>query len=143
MDGARVSGRLKITLRSADGAVREIIAHNKVVNNGLIYLASCATQGDPRSFRQMAIGTSVQPVNPTDNNLMAEVARVTLTSTTPSGGSFMCKATFGEGVGNGDITELALILSDGNLFARAVIPAQSKSSTTSMDVEWTVTFQAS
>lgn len=142
-EGLLASGRLRITLTdSATGEVRETITHNRVVNNGLVYLARCASIGETRALSLMAIGTSSQVVSATDSALFAEASRQSIDAPTPTGASIVSKATFSEGAGTGDIAELALLLNDGSLFARSVIPAQTKSATTTMDVEWTVTFQA-
>jgi len=140
----RATGCLTITLTDREtGLVREINTTNKVVNSGLQFLASKAISPfETRKIDFMAIGTSSQPVDAYDTNTVSLAASEPLTGLTASGGVITATASFNEGVGTASITELALHLNDDTLFARTVIPVQTKSSTTSMDVAWTITFQA-
>jgi hypothetical protein len=139
----RATGYLTITLTDSEtGLVRVINTPNKVVDLGLIYLAAkIISPYETRTIKSMRIGTSSQPVSSSDQDVVAEVAENNLGNLTASGGTISAFSTFGEGVGTASITELGLFLSDGTLLARTVIPVQTKSSTTSMDVVWTITLQ--
>jgi hypothetical protein len=139
----RATGYLTITLTDHEtGLVRVINTPNKVVDTGLQFLATRAVSPyETRKIDYMAIGTSSQPVAGTDTALVALAASEPLTGLSASGGVITATCSFNEGVGTADITELGLFLNDDTLFARTVIPVQTKSSTTSMDVVWTITFQ--
>ena len=143
MDTLKATGHLVITLTDREtGLTRVIETPNKVVNVGLRFLATkISWVQETRTIKSIHIGTSSQPVDAEDYGLVAEVASATLTSMSSTGATIFCSASFDEGVGTADITELGLFLSDGTLLARTVIPVQTKSATTTMDVTWALTLQ--
>lgn len=137
----RARGEVTIVLRdSATGAEQTLRVNNRVVNSGLIAIARNMIYRDYALMSQMACGYGTRPVDGADTGLASETARTKLTYGNYYGASLSFNATFGEGIGTGNVSELALFMGDGGLFARTVIPNQYKSDTTTMDVTWTITF---
>lgn len=149
MDAVRVSGRLHIEFMDRNGRVERVVKiRNRVVSTGLRWIADRIINGAAgQSMTYMAIGDSSTAVAPADIGLAHETARVQLETTareeaTVGEPSSNYTAFFDVGTGTGNVTELALFLSNGTCVARTVIPVQAKSSTTSIRVKWTITLKS-
>lgn len=137
----RAVGRIVIQRRESGVLVDEIVTHNRVVASGLAWMTDKLAYDGSVKFSSMQLGTSSQPVDASDQRLVSAIGS-TAASSDSLGGVLLAKATFPEGIATGTITELGLFLNNGVMVARAVIPGQTKSSTTSFDVSWSITFQA-
>jgi hypothetical protein len=150
MDAVRISGRLRIEFMDRNGRVERVVKiRNRVVSTGLRWIVDRILNGAVGpSMTYMSIGDSTTAVLPTDTGLAHETARVQLETVpvreeaTVGEPSANYTAFFDVGTGTGNVTELALFLSDGTCVARTVIPVQVKSSTTSIRVKWTITLKS-
>jgi hypothetical protein len=141
--GLKIRGDIEITTTDrATGLIVKTVHRNRVLDAGLAWIINNCVNGKQTDIVNMAIGSGANPVQPGDSGLNNELARI---SGIPqaSGGSIVLSVTFPENSGTGTISELGIFLGSGAMFARSVIPAQNKSSTTSMQVQWTITLQAS
>lgn len=149
MDKVSISGRLHIEFMDRDGKVERVVkTKNRVVNTGLRWMADRIINGAAgQSMTYMALGDSSTAVDPANTGLAHETVRVQLETTsreeaTAGEPSSNYTAFFDVGSGTGNVTELALFLSNGVCVARTVIPSQAKSSTTSIRVKWTITLKS-
>lgn len=142
-----MSGRVKIEFIDASGAVFKTINKNRIVAGGLKWVVGRmlnATAGVIPSH--IAIGDSTVATTNGDTALGRERARVAISLTAlgdVAAAPFAeYTALFDVGTGTGDVTELGLFLSSAVMVARTVIPSQTKSSTTSIRVTWTITLKS-
>lgn len=148
----RITGRLHIEFLNEFGVVERVVeTPNRVVAvglrwivdlmRGLVYPAIAA------GVTNMAIGDGSTAVAATDSALAHETARKSVDETAREEATLYepsanYTAFFDVGVGTGNVSELALLLSNGQVLARTVIPTQAKSSTTSIRVKWTITLKS-
>lgn len=136
----RASGQLHIEFLDQSGnLIDELWVKNIVVALGLTWMAQRLANTSNDTIAMMAIGDGSIPTAPGDYALTHETKRLATTVTPAvSPPSFVAVTTFNAGDGTGVVSELGLFLLSGTLLAHAVIPAQPKSSTTSMRISWTI-----
>jgi hypothetical protein len=141
-------GALGITLTGPDGKVKE--THelgNLVVNSGLAYLISRAVGTAKDTMSHMALGSGTADPAAGDTALGSELGRVSLDSTTISGGNdeqVIYQATFGPGDATGAVTEAGIFnaASGGDMLCRTEFPVVNKQSDDTMAITWTITLSA-
>ena len=144
MDNLKVKGTVVATLTRADGSVETHESTNMVVTTGLASITSCMV-GTQVVASHMASGTGTTAAATGQTALVAEAARVALTSktqvtTTVTNDSAQYLATFGAGVGTGAITEIGLFTaaSAGTMIARVVFAVMNKGVDDSLTFTWKI-----
>lgn len=136
-DGLKMTGKLTIELNGE--IVQEI--DNLVVTAGKTWVAARMVAAAVAVMSHMAIGTTNTAAANGDTALVAEAARVTLTSGTSSAAVATYVATFPAGTGTGAIVEAGILNagSGGTLLCRTVFSVINKGAADAMTITWTVT----
>lgn len=135
-------GRLLIEVFGADGKLKKVMdVPNLVVNSGKDYIASRIKDATATVMSDMAVGTDNTAASAGQTALIAETARVTLTSTNVSANVVTYVASFGAGTGTGALTEAGIFnaSSAGTMLCRTVFSVINKGALDSMTITWTVT----
>ena len=142
-DNFPIKGDLRIVIKDAlTGKVKvDRLEKNLVVTVGKDWIASRMAGTSSNVMGYMAVGTDSTSPAAGNTTLGAEVARVALTSTTPSTNTVTYVATFGAGVGTGALTEAGLFnaASVGTMLSRTTYSVINKGSGDEMTVTWVVT----
>jgi hypothetical protein len=144
-DYARLSGRLRLELRGADGALKELREFpNLVVNVGLNHIADQLSDSGEAAMSHMAIGSGAVAANPANTALGSELGRVALTSATQTTNTVAYLATFGAGTGTGAVTEAGIFndVAAGTMLCRSVFAVINKAAGDSLTITWTLTITA-
>jgi hypothetical protein len=144
-DSISAKGTLTIVVTDAEGKIKEQHEKNLVVSSGLAFITSRMEGAASAVMSHMAIGTSSTAAQASDTALLAQAARVALTSTTRvttnvTNDSVQYVATFGPGVGTGAITE-AGVFNDGttgSMLCRTVFNVVNKDAADSMAITWKI-----
>ncbi len=135
-------GRLLIEVFDADGKLKKVMdVPNLVVDSGKDYIASRIKDATATVMSDMAVGTDNTAASAGQTALIAETARVALTSTNVSANVVTYVASFGAGVGTGALTEAGIFnaSSAGTMLCRTVFSVINKGALDSMTITWTVT----
>jgi len=142
----RLIGNWDMTLRGADGAVKQQVSgQNVIVENGKEFLASflnsAATAASTFLMRYVAIGTDATAEASSNTALGTEVSRHTGTVTYTSGALYEVVATFAAGSGTGAIAEYGLFSANsaGTMFSRDTEAVINKGASDSLSVTTKVT----
>lgn len=142
----RATGQVSFVLTDENGNIKQQNSKNLVVDPGLAFIASRMIGTAASVMSHMAIGTGTTAAADAQMTLVAEAARVALTSsatvtTTVSGDSVQYVATFGPGVGTAAITEAGLFnaASAGTMLARTVFAVINKGALDTLTLTWKVT----
>lgn len=141
-DQPKATGRLLIEVFGEDGSLKEAVEiKNLVVDTGKDYIASRMKDATATAMSHMAVGTDNTPAAAGQTALIAEVARVALTSTTVASNVVTYIATFAAGTGTGALTEAGIFnaSSAGTMLCRTVFSVINKGALDSMTITWTVT----
>lgn len=141
-ENIKATGRLQIVVRDENGVITdERNIENLVVTTGLNYIASRIKDASATPMSHMAVGTSSTAASLGQTALVAEIARVALTSTTVTTNSVAYVATFAAGTGTGALTEAGILnaASVGTLLCRTVFAVVNKGAADSITITWTVT----
>lgn len=141
-DQPKATGRLLIEVFGEDGSLKEAVEiKNLVVDTGKDYIASRMKDATATVMSHMAVGTDNTPAAAGQTALIAEVARVALTSTTVASNVVTYIATFAAGTGTGALTEAGIFnaSSAGTMLCRTVFSVINKGALDSMTITWTVT----
>lgn len=141
-DQPKATGRLLIEVFGEDGSLKEAVEiKNLVVDTGKDYIASRMKDATATAMSHMAVGTDNTPAAAGQTALIAEVARVALTSTTVASNVVTYIATFPAGTGTGALTEAGIFnaSSAGTMLCRTVFSVINKGALDSMTITWTVT----
>ena len=142
-DNFPIKGDLHIVIKDAlTGEVKlDRLEKNLVVTAGKNWIASRMAGTSSNVMGWMAVGTDSTAPAAGNTTLGAEVARVALTSTTPSTNTVTYVATFGAGVGTGALTEAGLFnaASVGTMLSRTTYSVINKGSGDEMTVTWVIT----
>lgn len=142
-DNFPIKGDLRIVIKDAlTGKVKvDRLEKNLVVTVGKDWIASRMAGTSSNVMGYMAVGTDSTAPAVGNTTLGAEVARVALTSTTPSTNTVTYVATFGAGVGTGALTEAGLFnaASVGTMLSRTTYSVINKGSGDEMTVTWVLT----
>lgn len=142
----KTRGLVTFTLTDATGQIKEQQDHNLVVDSGLAYIASRMKDTTSGVMTHMAVGTSTTAEADAQTALLAESARVALTSTTivttsVANDSVQYVATFNPGTGTAALTEAGLFndVTTGTMLCRTVFPVINKGALDTLTITWKVT----
>ena len=142
----KTRGLVTFTLTDANGQIKEQQDHNLVVDSGLAYIASRMKDATAGVMTHMAVGTSTTAEADAQTALLAESARVALTSTTivttsVADDSVQFVATFNPGTGTAALTEAGLLNNStgGTMLCRTVFPVINKGALDTLTITWKVT----
>ncbi len=138
----KASGLVKWTLRGPDGAIKDTWeCPNLVTTAGTIALAArmAAASAATAFMPYAAIGSGTTAPAKTDTELEDELVRIEGT-TTSTQSTYKNSASFGPGVGTGNVSEACLISasSAGTMFCRQVFTTRPKDAGDTLDLEWSV-----
>lgn len=136
-DNLKLTGRLEIAL---NGEVVQTV-ENLVVTAGKAFVASRMAGVASNVMSHMAVGTSSTAAANGDTTLVAEAARVAITSGNASAATITYIATFPAGTGTGALTEAGVLnaASAGTLLCRTVFSVVNKGASDAMTITWVVT----
>lgn len=135
-------GRLLIEVFDADGKLKKVMdVPNLVVDSGKDFIASRMKDATATAMSHMAVGTDSTAAAAGQTALLAEAARVALTSTNVSANVITYVATFPAGTGTGALTEAGIFnaSSAGTMLCRTVFSVINKGALDAMTITWTVT----
>jgi len=146
IENTNVAGYITAVLKDSEGNVKqEIKGPNLVTTTGLGYISSRIAGNTSTAMSHMAIGTGSAAPAAGNVNLASENARVALSSTV-NANVVTYVATFGPGVGTGNINECGLFnaagANTGTMLARSTSIVLTKGANDSLAVTWTVTISA-
>lgn len=108
-DSIKLTGRLSIKKYDKEGKVNyEKEVPNLVVTSGKEFIAQRLCNNDFDFMSHMAVGDDASTAAVNQTALQNELARVAVSSATPSGVSATFNATFGAGVGTGALVEAGI-----------------------------------
>jgi hypothetical protein len=141
-------GTVVLELRDEFGNIKQYEESNLVVNLGLAYIASRMKDATATAMSHMAVGTSSTAAAAAQTALVAEIARVALSSTTivtttVANDAIQFQATFPAGTGTGALTEAAILNAGaaGTMLNRVVFSVINKGALDSLTITWKVTIQ--
>lgn len=121
--------------------VEQVNIPNLVVTTGKEHIAQRIAGNSETIMSHMAIGQGTATPALTNTALANELAREALALTSVSGADITYTATFGVGVGTGNITEAAVFnaSSAGDMMCRTTFPVITKSPSDTIAISWTIT----
>jgi hypothetical protein len=138
-----ITGELNITLRGADGAVKESIhVPNLVVAVGKNYIASRMIGNTDAVMTHMAVGTSTSAPATSNTTLGAEAGRAAFNLPAVTNGNVVTYSTlFAAGVGTAALTEAGIFNSStaGTMLCRTTFPVVNKGAFDTLTISWNVT----
>lgn len=147
-DIAKYAGHPVIVLYGPDGREKDRRDQpNLIVTVGKNWIASRLgpIASAPADAQAIALGTGTNAPAAGDTTLQAEIAG-SRTATTPQGGTVSgnvnsYSATFGPGVGTGNITEAGLFnaMSAGTMVARTTFAGINKAAGDTLAITWSIT----
>ena len=141
-----ITGNILAVLTAEDGSIKqELEFKNLVVTSGKRLVASRLIGTADNSISNLAIGSGTSSPAITDGGLQTELARVAIGSATSSGAVVTYTASFGPGVGTGNINECGLFNSptvgaSNSMLARSNSLILTKGASDTLALTWTVTF---
>jgi hypothetical protein len=144
-DALKITGKLEIVLRGPDGRIkRKLNLKNLVVTAGKVFIAASlvkTTVNTPAAMTHMAVGTNNTAPVVGDTTLNTELARVALTSSTPSAATCVYVGTFPAGTGTGALVEAGIFNAGaaGTLLCRTIFSVINKAAGDSLVITWTIT----
>jgi hypothetical protein len=142
INNLKIKGRVKITVKDLDGDSYITERDNLVVNAGLDNIAELLT-GAGYAITDIEFGTSATAATATDTTITGAFSKVIDSDSVSSPGKAVFLASLTTAENNGmTIREIGLIDSNGDLFARIVIPAIVKTNLITVSVEWTINISA-
>ena len=146
-DSFKAKGRVGIVVKDKDGKVKETRdIPNKVVDNGLAYIASRMVDANDSVMTHMALGTnsgstaeSVSNINALDNQIGSRKAFTTATSHSGAVVTYTCQ--FGTGEGTGAVKEAGIFsaATSGTMLCRTVFDVVNKDANDTMTITWEIT----
>jgi hypothetical protein len=136
-------GQLNILLTGSDGKIKvNETVKNLVVDAGKGWIAARMTEASiPDEMSHMAVGTDNTAAAGGQTTLVAENARVALSTTTISTNTVEYVATFGAGTGTAALVEAGILNagSGGTLLCRTVFSVVNKGADDTLTITWTIT----
>ena len=136
-------GQLNILLTGSDGKVKvNETVKNLVVDAGKGWIAARMTEASiPDEMSHTAVGTDNTAAAGGQTTLVAEDARVALSTTTISTNTVEYVATFGAGTGTAALVEAGILNagSGGTLLCRTVFSVVNKGADDTLTITWTIT----
>lgn len=124
-----------------DNLVQEVHVPNLIVTIGKEHIAQRIITNAETIMSHMAIGDGVTAPALANSALVNELGRQALSASTASGVNITYTASFGVGVGTGNITEAAIFnaASSGDMLCRTTFPVIVKGASETIAISWTVT----
>lgn len=142
----KITGEIEAVLTDENGNVKNHLqVRNLIVTIGKNLAASRLVGTGSAIISHMAIGTGTNAPAAGDTQLQTELTRVTITSGTSTTNVVTYVASFGPGVGTGNINECGLFNSAtpgaaNSILARSNSVVLTKGATDTLALTWTVTF---
>ena len=137
----KITGKLTIKkFNSKNELIQEVEVPNLIVTTGKQYIANRLTSSSPSIISHMAIGDQSDSPNLNQIELVGELGRSELTSSTLVGTTIVYVAVFEPGVGTGSIVEAGIFndSSAGTMLCRTTFPVITKGLTDTIAISWTV-----
>lgn len=140
-DQLKVTGRVEMIMRHADGTEEREEFDNLVVTAGKTHIAARMGSSPPTAMSHIAIGTGTNAPAAGDTTLQTELDRNAAT-VTPNTNTVQFSATWAPGDGTGALTEAGIFnaASAGTLLSRVTFPVKNKDVTDTFIINWTITF---
>lgn len=141
-ENLKMTGELDIVVKNAQGEIKEQVhIPNLVVTAGKTFIASRMTGTSSNVMSHMAVGTSSTAPAAGDTTLGTELARVALTSSTPSTNVVTYVGDYPAGTGTGALQEAGIFnaASAGTMLCRTTFSVINKGASDTMTITWTVT----
>lgn len=141
-DYLKVKGDVIIVKTDEFGNTETTKIPNLVVSVGKTYIASRMASNTANIMSHMAVGTSSTSASVSDTVLGTEIARVSLTSTTPVNNTVTYVASYPAGTATGALTEAGVF--DGGtaganvMLCRTVFSTVNKAAGDSITITWVV-----
>lgn len=142
-DGLKVKGSVSITLTDQHGQLKQVLhVPNLLVDTGKRHVAARIVSDIPVIMSYMAIGSDDLAPRPADESLVAERARVKMSSFSAIENAVVATATFGSGSCDGEITEAGIFDSatDGIMMCRTTFQPLYKELEDTLSIVWTIEF---
>lgn len=140
-DQTKVTGRVEMIMRHADGSEERDEIDNLVVTAGKTHIAARMGSTPPTAMSHIAIGTGANAPAAGDTTLQTELDRNAAT-VTPNTNTVQFSATWAPGDGTGALTEAGIFnnSSGGTMLSRVTFPVKNKDATDTFIINWTITF---
>ena len=141
-DQMPVVGKLTLTLRDAEGNIKqEVDKNNLIVQVGKNFLANAVLNTSSSPFTYMAIGTNGTAATLSDTTLGTELVRQVFTSGTVSTNVVTLTTTYAAGTGTGALQEAGIFnaSSAGTMLSHVVFSTINKGAADTLTITWTVT----
>ena len=146
-DSFKAKGRVGIVVKDKDGKVKEKRdIPNKVVDNGLAFIASRMIGTSSSVMTHMALGTnsgstaeSTSNINALDSQIGSRKAFTTAASSSGAVVTYVCQ--FGTGEGTGEVREAGIFsaATAGTMLCRTVFAVVNKDANDTMTITWEIT----
>ena len=139
----RMSGEFTYWFIDEDGesVCDPITIKNLVVDSGKAFLANRAIASGKNPISHVAIGSGTTPPAVGQTQLVAETARVALSTSTSTGNVVTCAGTVPAGTGTGTVEEVALFNAAtlGDMISRTLTGTITKPAGLGLQFSWTLT----
>jgi hypothetical protein len=138
----RMTGEFWYRLFDEDGnTVEERTIKNLVVDSGKAFLANRAISSAKNPISHVAIGSGTTPPAVGQTQLVAETARVALSTSTSTNNVVNCAGTVPAGTGTGTVEEVALFNAStlGDMISRTLTGTITKPAGLGLQFSWTLT----
>ena len=124
-----------------DNTVEERTIKNLVVDSGKAFLANRAISSAKNPISHVAIGSGTTPPAVGQTQLVAETARVALSTSTSTNNVVNCAGTVPAGTGTGTVEEVALFNAAtlGDMISRTLTGTITKPAGLGLQFSWTLT----
>jgi len=124
-----------------DNTVEERTIRNLVVDSGKAFLANRAIANTKAPISHVAIGSGTTPPAVGQTQLVAETARVALSTATSAANVINCAGTVPAGTGTGTVEEVALFNAAtlGDMISRTLTGTITKPAGLGLQFTWTLT----
>ncbi len=141
-----VRGNLNIVVYSKDNVIKEDIkVKNLVVATGKDFIAERMTANTTNVMSHMAIGSGNVSPTVSDTLLVAEIAKVALTSANVTNNTVTYVATYPAGTGTGTIAEAGIFnaasANTGTMFCRTRFNEVNKASDDIIVITWNIAIE--
>ncbi len=136
-----VTGQLQVVLTDEQGNIKQQDTHNLVVTAGKNLVASRLKDNSAAAIGYVAVGTDATAASAGQTTLVAEVARVAITSATVTTNNVAYVASFPAGTGTGTLLEAGLFndATVGTMLSRTASINVVKGATDTLTITWTIT----
>jgi ribosomal protein L10 len=142
-DDVEITGEFRYWFINEEGmrVSEDHIIRNLVVDSGKAFLANRAIANTKNPISHVAIGSGTTPPAATQTQLVAETARVALSTATSTNNVVNCAGTVPAGTGTGTVEEVALFNAAtlGDMISRTLTGTITKPAGLGLQFTWTLT----